>query len=178
MARTEGVKSGDGAGGRLAFLVTAVLLGAVVIIATGLEWGILSVNYRLVVSEPGMGEWQGVVAFVAAVAGMLVIGFAMALGRRAIAAMGALISGLVIAAMAIAEVVHLVTRPADIAAVVRAGAAAIPLKGYRMPPIESSVGPGTWLALIAGLLLTLVGLLSVIIPAWRSRRGTARGYIA
>ena len=178
MARTEGVKSGDGAGGRLAFLVTAVLLGAVVIIATGLEWGILSVNSRLVVSEPGMGEWQGVVALVAAVAGMLVIGFAMALGRRAIAAMGALISGLVIAAMAIAEVVHLVTRPADIAAVVRAGAAAIPLKGYRKAPIESSVGPGTWLALIAGLLLTLVGLLSVIIPAWRSRRGTARGYIA
>ncbi|MBJ7365906.1 MAG: hypothetical protein JHC53_04785, partial [Thermoleophilia bacterium] len=61
MARTEGVKSGDGAGGRLAFLVIAVLLGAVVIIATGLEWGILSVNSRLVVSEPGMGEWQGVV---------------------------------------------------------------------------------------------------------------------
>ena len=89
----------------------------------------------------------------------------------------AFIRNRLLAAMAIAEVVHLVTRPADIAAVVRAGAAAIPLKGYRMPPIESSVGPGTWLALIAGLLLTLVGLLSVIIPAWRSRRGTARGYI-
>ena len=175
MATTEGVNSGDGAGGRLAFLVIAVLLGAVAIIATGLEWGSLSVHFQLVVSEPGMGEWQGVAALIAAVVGLLVIGFAMALGRPAIAAMGALVSGLVIAAMAIAEVVHLVTRPADIAAVVRAGAAAIPLKGYRVPLIESSVGPGTWLALITGLLLALVGLLSVIAPAWRSRRGTARG---
>ena len=175
MATTEGLNRGDGAGGRLTFLAIAVLLGALVIIATGLEWGSLSVHSQLVVSESGLGEWQGVAVLIAAVVGLLVIGFAIALGRPAIAAMGALVCGLVITAMAIAEIVHLVTRPADIAAGVRAGAAAIPLKGYRVPLIESSVGPGTWLALIAGMLLALVGLLSVIIPAWRARRGTAHG---
>jgi hypothetical protein len=74
------------------------------------------------------------------------------------------------AAAAIAELVHLVTRPADIAEVVAAGAKVIDLKGYRVPLIESAVGAGTWLALVAGAALALVGLVAVVVPAWRARR--------
>jgi predicted membrane metal-binding protein len=44
------------------------------------------------------------------------------------------------------------------------------LKGYRVPLIESMVGPGTWLALTAGALLALVGLVGLVVPAWRARR--------
>ena len=72
--------------------------------------------------------------------------------------------------VALLELVHLATRPADIADMARAGAAAIPLKGYRVPLIESMVGPGTWLALAAGAVLALAGLVGVVVPAWRARR--------
>ena len=75
-----------------------------------------------------------------------------------------------IAVVALIEVIHLVTRPAQIADIARAGAARIPLKGYRVPPIESSVGAGTWLALVAGTALAVVGLVALVVPAWRARR--------
>jgi uncharacterized membrane protein YkgB len=150
-------------------LVTAVCCVAS-ILAVGMEWGSLSVRHQLVVSEPGTGEWQGVVALIAGIVGLLAIGFAIARGRGRRAALAALLAGGVIFVVALIEVVHLVTRPADIADVVRAGAAAIPLKGYRVPLIESTVGPGTWLALVAGALLALAGLAGVVLPAWRARR--------
>jgi len=166
----DGGAINGGARARLAFMLVTAALCAVIIAATGLEWGSLSVHGRLVVSETGTGEWQGLVALVSAIAGLLVIGFATARGRGRPAALAALISGLVVVVAALLEVVHLVTRPTDIAATVRAGAAAIPLKGYRVPLIESAVGTGTWIALLAGALLTLAGLAAVVIPAWRARR--------
>ncbi len=155
---------------RMVFLVIAIVLSVVVIVSTGLEWGSLTVRHILVVAEPGTGEWQGVAALVAATAGVLWVGLAATRGRMALAALGALVAGLAISVVALLEVVHLVTRPAQIADVVRAGAASIPLKGYRVPPIESSVGPGTWIALAAGAALALVGLVALVVPAWRARR--------
>jgi len=166
----DGGAINGGARARLAFMLVAAVLCAVVIVATGLEWGSLSVHGRLVVSETGTGDWQGLVALAAAIAGLLVIGVATARGRGRPAALAALIAGLAVLAAAVLEVVHLVTRPTDIAETVRAGAAAIPLKGYRVPLIESAVGAGTWVALLAGVLLALAGLAGLVIPAWRARR--------
>ena len=71
--------------------------------------------------------------------------------------------------------VWLVTRPDAIADQVRAGAESIPLKGYVVPSIESIVGPGAWVALVAGVLLTLVGLVGVVVPSWRRRRTAVTG---
>ena len=159
---TDGGGTNGGARARLAFMLVTAVLCVAVILSVGMEWGSLSVRHQLVVSEPGTGEWQGVVALIAAIVGLLAVGFAISRGRGRRAALAALLAGL--------EVVHLVTRPADIANVVRAAAAAIPLKGYRVPLIESMVGPGTWLALAAGALLALVGLVGVVVPAWRARR--------
>lgn len=169
MATTEGGTNG-GARARFAFMVLSAVLCMAVILASGLEWGSLSVRRSLVVSEPGTSQWQGVVALIAAIVGLLVIGFAIARGRGRIAALAALGTGVVVTVVAVAELVHLVTRPSDIAEVVKAGAKAIDLRGYRVPLIESGVGPGTWIALTAGALLVLAGLLGVIIPAWRARR--------
>ena len=167
---TEGGMTNRGARARLAFMVVSALMCAAIIVSTGMEWGSLSVRRQLVVSEPGTGEWQGVVALIAAIVGLLVIGLAISRGRGRIAGLTALLTGLVVFVVAVLELVHLATRPADIAEVVRAGAASIPLKGYRVPLIESAVGPGTWIALIAGALLLLVGLAGVVVPAWRARR--------
>ncbi len=167
---TDGGGTNGGARARLAFMLVAAVLCVAVILSVGMEWGSLSVRHQLVVSEPGTGEWQGVVALIAAIVGLLAVGFAISRGRGRRAALAALLAGLVVFIAALLEVVHLVTRPAQIADVVRAGAAAIPLKGYRVPLIESMVGPGTWLALAAGALLALVGLVGVVVPAWRARR--------
>lgn len=169
MGTIEGGTNG-GARARFAFMVVSAVLCVAIILASGMEWGSLSVRRQLVVSEPGTGEWQGLVALGAAIVGLLVIGFAIARGRGRIAALAALIAGLVVAVAAVMEVVHIVTRPSDLAAAVSAGAKAIDLRGYRVPLIESAVGAGTWLALAAGALLVLAGLAGVIIPAWRARR--------
>ncbi len=153
----------------LVFPAASVLLAMVIIISTGLEWGSLSVRHQLVVAEPGVGEWQGVVVLITSVIGLLAMGLALAVRRRALAAAAALVTGLVVVVMAFAEVVHLATRPQKIADVVRAAADSIPLEGYRVPLIESSVGVGTWLALVAGALLGLVALVALVVPAWRAR---------
>jgi len=150
-------------------LVTAGLCVAI-ISSVAMEWGSLFVQHRLVVTESGLGEWQGVVALVAAILGLAVIAVAISRGRGRPAALAALIAGLVTFVVALLELVHLAIRPADIADMARAGAAAIPLKGYRVPLIESMVGPGTWLALAAGAVLALAGLVGVVVPAWRARR--------
>ena len=167
---TQDVSASGGARRRLAFLLVTALLCVAIVISVGMEWGSLSVQHRLVVTEPGIGEWQGIVALVAAILGLVIIAVASARGRGRPAALAALIAGLVTVVVALLELVHLATRPADIAALARAGAAAIPLKGYRVPLIESMVGPGTWLALVAGALLVVAGLIGVVVPAWRARR--------
>ena len=167
---TQDVSASAGARRQLAFMLVTALLCVAIIISVGMEWGSLSVAHRLVVTESGVGEWQGVVALVAAILGLLIIGIAISRGRGRPAALAALIAGLVTFVVALLELVHLATRPADIADMARAGAAAIPLKGYRVPLIESMVGPGTWLALTAGAVLALVGLVGVVVPAWRARR--------
>lgn len=167
---TQDVSASGGARRRLAFMLVTALLCVTIFISVGLEWGSLSVAHRLVVTEPGIGEWQGVVALMAAILGLLMIGLAISRGRGRPAALAALIAGLVTFAAALLELVHLTTRPADIAELARAGAAAIPLKGYRVPLIESMVGPGTWLALTAGAALALAGLIGLVVPAWRARR--------
>lgn len=160
----------DGKGlAHLVFPAASVLLAMVIIISTSLEWGSLSVRHRLVVAEIGVGEWQGVVVLITSVIGLMALGLALALGRRALATTAALVTGLVVVVMAFAEVVHLATRPQKIADVVLAGAASIPLKGYQVPLIESSVGVGTWLALVAGALLFLAGLVALVVPVWRAR---------
>ncbi|MGB0730685.1 MAG: hypothetical protein ACPGRF_00720, partial [Miltoncostaeaceae bacterium] len=57
---------GGGHRGRLVLLVAGVAACIAVVIGTGLEWGRLLVNGRLVVAEGGLSLWQGVVALVAA----------------------------------------------------------------------------------------------------------------
>jgi uncharacterized membrane protein HdeD (DUF308 family) len=57
---------------------------------------------------------------------------------------------------------------------VKAGAEAIPLTGYVVPPIESVLGPGGWMALAAGILLLMLGLVALVVPAWRGRTGATR----
>ena len=167
---TQDVSRRGGARRRLAFMLVTALLCVAIFVSVGMEWGSLFVQRRLVIAEPGIGEWQGVVALVAAILGLLVICVAIARGRGRPAALAALAAGLVTFVVALLELVHLATRPADIAELARAGAAAIPLKGYRVPLIESMVGPGAWLALTAGALLALVGLVGLVVPAWRARR--------
>jgi hypothetical protein len=164
------VTSAGGARGRLALLVIGVALFVVVIIGTSLEWGRLLVNGRLVVAESGLALWQGIMAMAAAVLGAVIMGVLVAAGRGVPAAAAALVAGLVITAASLLALVHLVTRPDDIAATVRAGAEAIPLKGYVVPPIESIVGPGTWVALLAGVTIVALGLVGLLVPAWRRRR--------
>jgi hypothetical protein len=164
------VTSAGGARGRLALLVVGVALFVVVIVATSLEWGRLLVNGRLVVAESGLSLWQGVTALGAAVIGAVAMGVLVAAGRGVAAAAVALAAGVVIAVVSLLALVHLVTRPDDIAATVRAGAESIPLKGYVVPPIESIVGPGAWMALGAGAAAVVLGLIGLLMPAWRRRR--------
>jgi len=166
--RREDTNDGKGLA-HLVFPAASVLLVMAIIISTGLEWGSLSVQHRLVVAETGVGEWQGVAVLITSVIGLLAMGLALAVGRRALAAAAVLVTGLVVVVMAFAEVVHLATRPQKIADVVGAAADSIPLKGYLMPLIESSVGAGTWLALLAGALLFLVGLVALVAPVWQAR---------
>ena len=164
------VTSAGGARGRLALLVVGVALFVVVIVGTSLEWGRLLVNGRLVVVESGLSLWQGVTALGAAVIGAVAMGVLVAAGRGVAAAAVALAAGVVIAVVSLLALVHLVTRPDDIAATVRAGAESIPLKGYVVPPIESIVGPGAWMALCAGAAVVVLGLIGLLVPAWRRRR--------
>jgi hypothetical protein len=112
---------------------------------------------------------------VVAAVGALVVGLAVAASRGRLAALAALVSGVAIAIVCVQALVWLVTRPDAIADQVRAGAESIPLKGYVVPSIESIVGPGAWVALVAGVLLTLVGLVGVVVPSWRRRRGAVAG---
>lgn len=163
-----------GARARMALLVVGLVLAMTAIIGAALEWGRLIVNGRLVVIEDGLSTWQGVVVLVVAALGALAMALSVAASRRRPAAVAALVSGVVIAGVAIDALSWLVTRPDDIAAQVKAGAEAIPLKGYVVPPIESVLGPGGWIALAAGLLLALLGLVALLVPAWRGRRGPGR----
>jgi hypothetical protein len=164
------VTSAGGTRGRLALLVVGVALFVVVIVGSSLEWGRLLVNGRLVVAESGLSMWQGVTALAAAVIGAVTMGVLVAAGRGVPAAAVAVAAGIVITVVSLLALVHLVTRPDDIAATVRAGAEAIPLKGYVVPPIESIVGPGAWMALGAGAAVVAVGLVGLLVPAWRRRR--------
>lgn len=161
---------GGGARARLWLLAMGVALFAVAIIGSGIEWGRLLVNGRLVVIDDGLSTWQGVTALIAAATGALLMALAVAAGRARAAAGAALVAGVVIVAAAVAGLTWLVTRPSDIADQVRRGAEAIPLKGYRVPPIESIIGPGAWLVLAAGAALVVLGLVGLVVPAWRARR--------
>ena len=164
------VTSAGGARGRPALLAGCVALFVVVIISTSLEWGRLLVNGRLVVAESGLSLWQGVGALVVAGIGAVVMGVLVAAGRGAPAAAAALAAGAIVTVASLLALVQLVTRPDDIAATVRAGAESIPLTGYVVPPIESIVGPGVWIALGAGAAAGVLGLMGLIVPAWRRRR--------
>ena len=174
MSESTGTRFG-GARGRLALLVAGVALAATAVVASGIEWGRLLVRGRLVVIEDGLSLWQGVTVLVVAAVGALVMALAVAASRGRLAALAALASGVAIAIVCVQALVWLVTRPDAIADQVRAGAESIPLKGYVVPSIESIVGPGAWVALVAGVLLTLVGLVGVVVPSWRRRRGGAVG---
>lgn len=160
-----------GARGRLLLLSAGVVLFVLAIVGSGIEWGRLLVKGRLVVVEDGLSLWQGVVVLVAAAVGAVLMGTAVAAGRGRLAAAAALVAGAVIAAASLAAITWLVTRPSEIADQVRAGAEAIPLKGYVVPPIESLIGAGAWVSLVAGSLLLLLGLVGLVVPAWRGRRG-------
>jgi hypothetical protein len=155
----------------MVFLAVGVLLCAVALIGAGLEWGRLVVSGRLVVVQGGLSLWQGVTVLVAAAVGALVMALAVARGRGRAAALVGLIAGVVITAVAGDALAWLVTRPEDLADEVTAAAAGIPLKGYVVPPIESIIGAGAWISLVAGALLLVVSLGAVIISAWRGRRG-------
>lgn len=163
-----------GARARLLLMSAGVVLFVVAIVGSGIEWGRLLVNGRLVVVDDGLALWQGVVVLVAAAVGAAVMAVAVAAGRGRLAAATALVAGLVIAASSLAAITWLVTRPSDIADQVRRGAESIPLVGYVVPPIESLVGPGAWMALVAGALLLLIGLAGLVVPAWRGRRHARR----
>jgi len=163
-----------GARGRLVLLAAGVVLLVVAIVGAGIEWGRLLVNGRLVVVEDGLSLWQGVVVLLAAALGAVLMGVAVAAGRGRLAAASALVAGAVVTAASLAGLVWLATRPTDIADRVRRGAEAIPLEGYVVPPIESIIGPGAWLSLVAGALLLAVGLAGLVVPAWRGRRRAGR----
>jgi hypothetical protein len=158
----------------MALLVAGVVLCVVVVVGSGVEWGRLLVNGRLVVIEDGLSLWQGVVVLIAAAAGALAMALSVAASRGRPAALAALASGVVITVVSIQALVWLVTRPDAIAAQVKAGAEAIPLTGYVVPPIESVLGPGGWMALAAGILLLMLGLVALVVPAWRGRTGATR----
>lgn len=168
---SDATASGGGvARSRLALLSAGVVLFALAIVGSGVEWGRLLVNGRLVVVEDGLSLWQGVTVLAAAAAGALLMGIAAASGRGRLSAASALLAGTVIMVASIAALAWLVTRPSDIADRVRRGAEAIPLRGYVVPPIESLIGPGAWMSLAAGALLVVLGVAGLVIPAWRGRR--------
>ncbi len=156
--------------GRLVVLALGPAACIAVVIGTGLEWGRLLVNGRLVVAEVGLSLWQGISALAVATAGATAMGLLMASGRRRYAALAALATGAVVTGLTAQALSWLVSRPGDIADQVRAGAESIPLQGYIVPTIESVVGPGAWLTLVAGIVLLLVGLAGLVVPAWRARR--------
>lgn len=163
-----------GARGRMVLLVAGIVFSVAAVVGAGIEWGRLLVNGRLVVIEDGLSMWQGIVVLVAAAVGALLMAFAVAASRARPAAVASLVSGVVIAIVSVQALVWLVTRPDDIAAQVKAGAEAIPLKGYVVPPIESVLGPGGWISLAAGILLVVLGVAGLVVPAWRGRGGAGR----
>jgi len=165
----DDVTRGPGAAARLSLLLVIVLAVVVVVIGTSLEWGSLAVRGRLVISEGGLGEWQGVVALAAALAGATCGALGMAARSMVAGALGALVAGVVIVVVSVSEVVHLVGRPEVIAEVVRAGARSIPLPGYVVPLIESTIGPGVWVTLAGGAVLAAVGLATLVWSTWRRR---------
>lgn len=169
MSDASGTRLG-GARGRMVLMAGALALCVIAIVGASLEWGRLIVNGRLVAVEAGLSLWQGVTVLVAAAVGALVMAFAVASARGRAAALMALVAGVVICAASISALSWLVTRPDDLADQVKAAAADIPLTGYVVPPIESIVGPGGWIALAAGALLALAGLVAVVTWAWRVRR--------
>lgn len=169
MSDARGTRFG-GARGRMALMAAGLALCVLAIIGASLEWGRLIVNGRLVVVEDGLSLWQGMTVLVAAAVGALLMGFAVASGRGRAAGLVALVAGIVITMAAISALSWLVTRPDDLAEQVKAAAADIPLKGYVVPPIESIIGPGGWMALAAGALLAAAGLVAVVMWAWRGRR--------
>lgn len=164
------VTSVRGARARLLLLALGVVASVVIIIGASIEWGRLLVDGRLVVIEDGLSLWQGVVALLAAALGAVLMGLLVAAGRGRPAALTALVTGAVVTAVSAHALVFLVTRPDDLAATVKAGAEAIPLKGYVVPQIQSIVGPGAWMALIGGVVLALIGLVAVVAGAWSGRR--------
>lgn len=173
MSESSGTRF-TGARGRMVLLVAGIVFSVAAVVGAGIEWGRLLVNGRLVVIEDGLSLWQGVVVMVAAALGVLLMAFAVAASRGRPAAAAALVSGAVIVAVSAQALVWLVTRPDDIAAQVKAGAEAIPLKGYVVPPIESVLGPGGWISLVAGALLVVLGVAGLVLPAWRGRAGATR----
>lgn len=79
---SDATASGGGvARSRLALLSAGVVLFALAIVGSGVEWGRLLVNGRLVVVEDGLSLWQGVTVLAAAAAGALLMGIAAASGR-------------------------------------------------------------------------------------------------
>jgi hypothetical protein len=134
----------------MALLVAGVVLCVVVVVGSGVEWGRLLVNGRLVVIEDGLSLWQGVVVLIAAAAGALAMALSVAASRGRPAALAALASGVVITVVSIQALVYVV------------------------PPIESVLGPGGWMALAAGILLLMLGLVALVVPAWRGRTGATR----
>lgn len=170
MSDVSGTRFGA-ARGRMALMALGLTLCAVAIVGASLEWGRLEVSGRLVVVQDGLGLWQGVTVLVVAVVAALAMAFAVGSGHHRMAGLVALVAGTVVMAVSISALSWLVTRPDDLAGEVEAAAAKIPLPGYTVPPIESVVGPGGWIALVAGALLALAGLIAVVTGAWRAARG-------
>ncbi len=155
---------------RLGLLVAGVAFAALAIVGAGVEWGRLLVRGRLIVIDDGLSLWQGVVVLIAAAVGAIAMAFAATTGRTRLVAVVALASGAAITAISAQTLTWLVMRPEELAEQIRAGAQSIPLTGYVVPRIESMIGPGVWMALIAGLLLALTGLVGIVVPGWRRRR--------
>ena len=169
MSDASGTRFG-GARGRMVLMAGGLALCVLAIIGASVEWGRLIVNGRLVVVEGGLSLWQGVTVMTAAAVAALLMALAVASGRGRAAGLVALVAGVVIAVAAISALSWLVTRPDDLAEQVRTAAEEIPLTGYTVPPIESVIGPGAWMALVAGALLAVAGLVAVVAWAWRGRR--------
>ncbi|MSO43908.1 MAG: hypothetical protein EXQ74_01145 [Thermoleophilia bacterium] len=162
---------GNGRRGRATFLVALIGLSVLVAIGVNLEWGRLAVDGRLVVADTGLALWQGVTVLVVTCIGAALAGLGTSARRTSRTGVMTLVTGVVVTAVAGQAVAHLVARPADIAAAVQAGADSIPLRGYVMPVIESTVGAGAWMTLTAGLLTGILGLAQILIPVWRARPG-------